>query len=275
MGITPALLMAGGSVLGAGIGAAGAQSAAGQQASASEAATAAQQQMFNTQVANESPYMAGGAGALSQLNYLEGIGTPGTAASGTGAGSTPGTAASSNAGAYGSLNAPFTIDTFHQYSPAYQFQLQQGQNGVLNADSSGQGALSGAALKDLTSFNQNYANTAFNNAFNQYQTQQTNTYSRLAGIANLGESAASNQATGGSNYAQGIGQSITNTGSALAGGTVGAANALGGAISNAGVYAAYGAGGSGNPNNNTSLATYYTADGTPYQGTVSSNGFGP
>ena len=40
-------------------------------------------------------------------------------------------------------------------------------------------------------------------SFEQYQTQQSNTYSRLAGIANMGEAGASNQATGGSNYAQG------------------------------------------------------------------------
>ena len=60
-----------------------------------------------------------------------------------------------------------------------------------------------------------------------YQTQQSNTYSRLAGIANLGEAAASNQATGGSNYAQGIGQSLTNTGTAIGGGIAGAGSAIG------------------------------------------------
>jgi hypothetical protein len=204
-----------GTVAAAGIGAIGSVVAGGEQAGASEQATAAQQQMYQQQLANEAPYAQGGQGALAQLNYLEGNGNP--------------TGVTSNAGGYGSLNAPFTEQTFQQYSPAYQFQLQQGQQGVLNTDSSSQGALSGAALKDLTGYNQSYANTAFNNAFNQYQTQNQNVYGRLAGIANLGEAAASNQATGGSNYAQGIGQSITNTGSALGGGVVGAANSIGNA----------------------------------------------
>jgi hypothetical protein len=206
-----------GAIIGAGaLGAVGSIAGSSQQASASRNATNAQEAMFNQQLANEAPYREGGVGALNQLNYLTGNG--------------PQDGTTSSAGAYGSLNAPFSIDTFHQYSPAYQFQLQQGGNGVLNTDSSSQGALSGAALKDLTGYNQSYANTAFNNAFNQYQTQNQNVYSRLAGIANLGEAAASNSATGGSNYAQGIGQSITNTGSATGGGIVGAANSIGGGL---------------------------------------------
>jgi len=124
---------------------------------------------------------------------------------------------------------PFSADMMKQYSPAYAFQMQQGQQGVLNQSSTGSSALGGAALKDLTSFNQNYANTAFNNAFSQYNEQQQNTYNRLAGIVNTGESAASNQATGGSNYASSIGGSLANVGSAYGAGTVGLGNSLSGA----------------------------------------------
>jgi len=239
------------------IGAVGSIAAGSEQASASQNATNAQEAMFQQQEQNLAPYQQGGVGALNQLNYLEGNG--------------PSTGITSSAGGYGSLNAPFTAQTMQQYSPAYQFQLQQGQQGVLNTDSSGQGALSGAALKDLTSYNQNYANTAFNNAFNQYQTQQSNTYSRLAGIANLGEAASANSATGGSNYAQGIGQSLTNTGTALGGGIAGAANSIGGAAT---LGALYQGGGLGyNAAVDQSAATYYTADGTPFTGTVASGGF--
>jgi len=160
----------------------------------------------------------------------------------------PSTAISSPAGGYGSLLSPFTADTFKQYSPAYQFQLQQGQQGVLNADSSGQGALSGAAQKDLINYNQGLANTSFNNAFNQYQTQQGNIYSRLSGIANQGQNAASNTGAQGTALAGQAAQSATNVGSALAAGQVGAANAWSGAASSlGGLYAAYGGGGSQAP----------------------------
>jgi hypothetical protein len=137
-----------------------------------------------------------------------------------------------------------------QYSPAYQFQLQQGQNGVLNTDSSSQGALSGAALKDLTSYNQNYANTAYNTAATQYQNQQSAIYGRLAGIANLGQSAASQTAQSGTALAGQAAQSATNVGTAQAAGTVGAANAASGAVSNLGsIYAAYGGGGAASTSN--------------------------
>jgi hypothetical protein len=153
-------------------------------------------------------------------------------------GAGPGNSGGSSAGGFGSLLSPFTIDTFHQYSPAYQFQLQQGQQGVLNGSASGSGALSGAAQKDLMSFNQNMANTSFNNAFNQYQTQQGNIYSRLAGVANLGQNAAANTGTIGAGLAGSAAQSVSNAGTAAAAGQVGAANAYSSALNNAGSSAA-------------------------------------
>lgn len=212
--ITAALIVGGSALAGGALSAYGASTAAGEQAGAAENATSAQEGMFNTQVSNLAPFRQAGGQALSALDPMLGIGPN------TGAG-------------FGSLNQPFTAQYMQQYSPAYQFQMQQGQQGVLNQDAASQGSLSGASLKDLLSFNQNYANTAFNNAFNQYQTQNQNVYGRLAGIANLGEAAGSNQATGGSNYAQGIGQSLTNIGTAQAAGTVGAANAGAGALQGA------------------------------------------
>lgn len=144
----------------------------------------------------------------------------------------PPIASSSPAGGFGSLLTPFTADYMKQYSPAYQFQLQQGQQGVLNSEAAGQGALSGAALKDLISYNQNYANTAFGNAFNQYQTQQGNIYSRLAGIAQLGQAAAANTGQQGTALAGQAAQSAQNIGTAQAAGQIGSANAWSGALSN-------------------------------------------
>ena len=175
-------------------------------------------------------------GGYLQTSGQNGPGGPGanvghpllTAGAGGATGATPSAPAGTagTAGGFGSLLTPFSIDQFHKMSPAYQFQLQQGQQGVLNGDAAGEGALSGAAQKDLMSFNQNAANTAFNNAFNQYQTQQGNIYGRLAGIANQGQAAASNSATGGSSYANSIGANTANAGTALAGGIVGSANSL-------------------------------------------------
>lgn len=152
---------------------------------------------------------------------------------GTGYDTGPTNSGGSTAGGFGSLLTPFTADNFRQLSPAYQFQLQQGQQGVLNADASNAGALSGAAQKDLMGYNQSMADTSFNNAFNQYQTQQGNIYSRLAGVANLGQNAAANSGAQGTALAGQAGQSVSNAGSARAAGQVGAANAWSNAIGQA------------------------------------------
>lgn len=140
---------------------------------------------------------------------------------------------SSPAGGYGSLLTPFTAENFKQLSPAYQFQLQQGQQGVLNSAAPNQGALSGAALKDLMSYNQNLANTSFNTAFNQYQTQQGNVFNRLSGLAQLGQAAAANTGQQGTALAGQIGQSISNAASAQAAGQIGSANAYSSGVNNA------------------------------------------
>jgi hypothetical protein len=256
------------------VGAIGANMAAGQQADASRAATEAQRQMFDQQMANQRPYMQGGNAALSQLQYLLGIGGNPNAQNpnnfvgggrfgngdygginisgngdrgfdrgggGGGGGATPGMG-----GGYGSLLAPFTADTFKQYDPSYQFRLQQGEQGIINGEAPSMGALSGAAQKDLMAYNQQTANTAFNDAFNRYQTQQGNIYQRLGSLAQLGQSAASNQATGASSFSNGMANTISNVGANMAGGTVGAANAITGGLNNAIPYLMANQGGGAN-----------------------------
>ena len=230
MSFVAAAIGVAGAVGGAMIASSGAQGAAQTQADAQRAAQLGQQKMFDQTMANESPFLNAGIGATSQLNYLLGMGTPGDKGN---VGGGAGTAASSAGGGYGSLLTPFNTDTFKTMSPAYQFQAQQGAQGTLNQDSGAQGAESGAALKDLMSFNQNYANTSFNNAFDQHQTQQNNIFSRLSQIAGLGQGAASNQATGASSFANSIGTSTAAQGASLAAGQVGSANALSGGLQSA------------------------------------------
>ena len=194
----------------AAIGAAGTIIGSQTQAGASEQATNAQEQMFNEQLGNLAPYRGAGSAAESQLEYLEGIGSPGNKSKG-----------------YGSLNQPFNMTDFKTLTPQYGFNLQQGAQGTLNQSSSAQGAESGAALSGLQSYNQQFANNSFNTAFQNYQTQQNNVFNRLSTMAQTGEAAAANTASGASTFAGGIGQSITNTGTAIGAGIAGAGNSLG------------------------------------------------
>lgn len=255
-----AVAVGGASLLSGVIGAGASESAASQQAAAAANAQAISEREFNTITGQESPYMQSGYGAQGQLNYLLGIGAPGTAGQpGTGGLSTsasPGgfmgtapTAASSTAGGYGSLLDKFNTSDWQQLSPAYNFQKQQGTQGVLNGDAAGQGALSGSAYKDLINYNQNAANTSFNNAFNQYQTQQGNIYQRLAGVAQLGQASAANTGQQGTALAGQAGNAALAQGAYSAAGTVGAANAITGGINSAAPWLAYG----GSPSNSSSI----------------------
>ena len=215
-----AAIIAGGALAGSAISASGAESAASTQAGAAENAQNISQREFNTITGQEQPFLQSGYGSLAALNQGLGVGTPNANVQAPGVG-------------FGSLTQPFTTQNWQQLSPAYNFQLQQGQQNVLNSDASGAGALSGSALKDLTNYNQSLANSSFNNAFNMYQTQQGNIYSRLAGIASLGSSAAANLGAQGTTLTGQIAQSAQNVGTDQAAGTVGAANAISGGLSSA------------------------------------------
>lgn len=208
-------------IAGAGVvGAVGSGIAAHQQAGAAERAQNIAQNQYQQTAGLERPFVQGGYGALSNLNYLEGIGSKSRPA---GVGNAT----------YGQLNQPFTAANWQQLSPMYNFVRGQGQQGVLNASAGGQGSLSGAALKDLTGYNQSLAQTSFGNAYNIYQSQNQAIYDRLSNIANLGQSAASGTAQAGVNLAGQAGQAAQNYGTAVGGGIAGAANNLSGGAQSA------------------------------------------
>jgi|SRR5688572_3895223 len=138
---------------------------------------------------------------------------------------------------FGSFTEPFDVPHFLQYQdPAYHFRRQQGTQGLRNAASAGSGALSGAALKDLLMFNQDAASQEYGNAFNRYQVQQGNIFSRLSDIARLGQSAAAGVGSAGTALAGNAGQAIANAGAASGAGVVGAGNAIGQGATNYWLY---------------------------------------
>jgi hypothetical protein len=68
---------------------------------------------------------------------------------------------------YGSLLRDFTIDDFHK-DPAYDFTLSEGQK-ALDRSAAAKGVLgSGTYLKDLTKYNQDFANTKYDESFNRF-----------------------------------------------------------------------------------------------------------
>lgn len=113
-------------------------------------------------------------------------------------------------------------------SPGYQFRLGQGLKGV-QGSAAARGMLgSGATLKGLTQYGQDFASNEYDKRFNQ-----------LNGVANMGYN-ASNQI--GSNYmntADGLNKNFAGIGEARAGGINGRAQAISSGIQ--GLTSAFGA----------------------------------
>jgi hypothetical protein len=186
------------------IGANASSNAANEQAQAAAAATAEQQREFGIEQTNAAPYLAAGTQALGTLQ-----------------------------GDMSSLNAPFTAADY-QESPGYQFQLQQGE-GAMQASAAARGlSLSTGTMAGMNNYAQGAANTDYQQAFNNYQTQNAATYNHLAGVAGLGQTAVGQTNAAAQNAGNNISSNIIGAGNAQAAGTVGSANAIGGAINGAG-----------------------------------------
>ena len=119
-------------------------------------------------------------------------------------------------------------------SPAAQFALEQGRDTVEAGAAARGGLQSGATLAGLERLRQGMAA--------QDREQQLN---RIGGLADMGQGAAGMQASAGSNFAQGAGQTtnfmgnaLANRGDAQASGAIGMGNAVSGGLQNiAGMFA--------------------------------------
>jgi hypothetical protein len=142
-------------------------------------------------------------------------------------------------GEFGELNKKFE---FTQDDPSYQFRLTEGTKALERSGAAKGSSLGGAALKGLTRYAQDYASTEYGNAFNRFETAQTNEYNRYATIAGLGQTSAQQAAQNGSNYANSNsnivmnnanaqGDYATQAANARASGYMGGANAWSNALS--------------------------------------------
>jgi len=218
--------MAGASLVGGLMGADAAKSAAGTQAQSAQNALDFQKQQFNTIQQQGAAGRAAGYNALNQLGGL-GSGTYGMYdASGNPTGQGVGT---------GYLTKQFSPEDFAAgIDPGYAFRQQQGQEATNRMANTAGGLIGGNALQGLQNYSQGLASQEYGNAFNRFQTQRTNIYNTLAGIAGLGQQSVNTSANAGAQAAGTVGNTIQNLGQAQASGTVGAANAITGGIQNAG-----------------------------------------
>lgn len=187
--------------------------------------------VFNTEQANQAPYLKAGQSAVGQLSQMFGNGGP-------------------------TWNQSFTAPTnvTEQNDPGYQFRLQQGQQALERSAAAHGDLLSGGTGKALQRYGQDYASNEYGNVYNRalqtyntnYNTWAQNTanlYNRLAGIAGTGQTAAGQlnnagqavqSSTGGTsaNYGNQVGSGYANLGGAQASGYAGLANSAVGGLNN-------------------------------------------
>lgn len=191
-------------VIGSGVVGAVASGVAGhQQANAANNATNANVSMFNTVNEQQKPWREAGMTALNQIGSQSDY-----------------------------FNHQFNRDDLNaNLSPNYDFMKEQGQGAVANM-SNAMGGLGGNSLTAISKWTQDYAQNAYQQAFNNYSTQRNDIFSRLASIAGLGQAAGSNSATGASTFGANIAGSMMGAGNANAAGVMGIGNSLGSIGSN-------------------------------------------
>jgi hypothetical protein len=148
---------------------------------------------------------------------------------------------------------PATTAKFQQ-SPGYTYELGQEQNAIQNSAAGKTGAVSGNMLKALQTNAQGLASKDYNswltnatnfgtqnytagrqNYFDQYNIgaqQQGNLFQRLLSLAGLGQGAAANVGTTGTQLAGNVGGAQIGAGNALAAGQVQSANNITGGLNN-------------------------------------------
>lgn len=208
------------------------------QANAANEAAAQQRAMFDIINAQQAPYRGAGYSALNvigsmlpgqQMQY-DAQGNPIAPITGT-----------------GYLTKPFTsADLIANLDPAYQFMREQGLGATGQTMNVGGGGSNVNLAR--TKFAEDYAKNAAQQAFANFQSQQSNIYNRLASIAGIGQAAQGQTSAAGQNITSNIGQLGIGAAGALGAGQVGAANAYAGGlqgIGSAGTLASLLSGGGG------------------------------
>jgi hypothetical protein len=139
--------------------------------------------------------------------------------------------------------------------PGYQFGLNQGTQGIERGQAARGNFLSGAAMKELTRFNEDYAGTKFDAGFNRasatygtnlarrqnewntnlgaYNQNRNTIYNFLTGVSNTGQASAARVGANNQQVANSVGNNMMASGNAQAAGTVAGGNALASGINSA------------------------------------------
>ncbi len=201
LGLSPNNLLNAGSNIGSALlGSNAAQGAANTQSAAADRATALQGQIYGQTRQDLAPWLQQGQVSLGQLGAA--TATPNSL-----------------------LTKPFGLEDF-KASPAYQFNLSEGEKAINKGAAARGKYYAPSTLQDISKYSQGVASNEFNNAYNQYNTNMNNIWNRLYSLSGSGQNAANQTGAFGQNYANQASQNIIGSGNAQAAGQVGSANAV-------------------------------------------------
>lgn len=132
---------------------------------------------------------------------------------------------------FGSLTKSFGLNEFQQ-SPAYQFNLQEGEKAINKGASARGNYYAPQTLQDIGKYSQGVASNEFQNAYGNYNTNMNNIWNRLYGLSGAGQSAANQTGAYGASTANQVGQNMIGGANAQAAGLIGGANAIAGGVGN-------------------------------------------
>ena len=193
----------------------GSRSAARAQERATQAAVDEQRRQYDTSRADLAPWRESGGAAVQRLRDLLGLGDN------TGA---PG---------YGDLNRRFTAADF-EADPVTQLAMKYGLELGTKAIDRGAGAAglrnSGATLKALTRFGQDYAGSKAGESYGRFYGDQDRLFNRLAGLSGTGQTATGTGVAAGQGTASNIGNLLSAGGNARGAAAIAGTNAISNAI---------------------------------------------
>jgi hypothetical protein len=190
--------VAGATVVGGYLSSQGSQDAAQTQADAANNATAIQNQQYQQTRQDQAPWRLAGENALAKLTGLL---------------------------QDGSLTSKFAgMNPMEE--KGYQFAAQEGQRAIDNS-AAARGGIGGASLKAGARFAEDNATKYYDNAFNRFQAERTNTTNPLFQLAGFGAQANQQVGQAGANYANQAGANAIGAGNASAANSIAQGNIYG------------------------------------------------
>lgn len=172
-----------------------ADAAIGAQTNATNQANATQRYIFDTQRKDLEPWRESGLKAMGQMEGQD-------------------------------FQRDFGMSDF-QKDPGYDFRMQEGMKAI-NAGAAARGmGNSGATMKALAQHGQNFASNEYSNAYNRFNADRGNRFSRLSTLAGMGQGANSQLGQAGQNYGNQVSANQIGLGNSIAAANINKSNQQG------------------------------------------------